>query len=650
MRKRLLSLVFAAGACFTANAQYQLANSDFEEWESVSYSGRTGNEPVKWSSFLDGTGNLKSMAGYIQLEKSTDKPAASAGSYSAKLTSRAVKMGAITLAVAQGNLTNGCVNMGSTNATDASGNYNYINTDREDQSMKFTGRPDAVKVWVKFSGTKTGNVEVILVGDMKGKRFQSPESSKNPSTAELIAKAQNASIPSNNTWTEYTIPFTYSSESKPAYSLVNISTCATPGAGKAADYMFVDDMVLLYYSELSSATYDGNDVLFNGTSATVNELYDEAKLDLTSNGRAATIEKSYDAETALLTITVKGENISDDSNNKHVYTIQFAKKETYTEDLYVTVDGMTSAPQETTVVVTRYSDHFDFSLKNFVLGEGEASMPVGNINVTNLVENIDGTFSFKGNITIANGDDPNVGWFGPLLDEVPLDLTGQFVGDNHVRVAIDIDMSESIEQIINVHLGYDAANIAINAKAKYGTFCAPFDVKIPAGVTAYTIDNADANGSLNTHLTELNNTIPANTPVLVYAEDFYSEDEQDYVDKDLCQFGVATALDTPTSGLLTGVYSDTPAPFGAYVLQKHGDKVGFYEVAGKQPTVKANRCYLKAPAGANVKAFYFDQETAVEAIEALTSGKADIYDLNGRKLNKLQKGVNIVNGVKVLVK
>jgi hypothetical protein len=42
--------------------------------------------------------------------------------------------------------------------------------------------------------------------------------------------------------------------------------------------------------------------------------------------------------------------------------------------------------------------------------------------------------------------------------------------------------------------------------------------------------------------------------------------------------------------------------------------------------------------------------TGIEAVEALTSGKAEIYDLNGRKLNKLQKGVNIVNGVKVYVK
>jgi hypothetical protein len=42
--------------------------------------------------------------------------------------------------------------------------------------------------------------------------------------------------------------------------------------------------------------------------------------------------------------------------------------------------------------------------------------------------------------------------------------------------------------------------------------------------------------------------------------------------------------------------------------------------------------------------------TGVEAVKALTDGEAQIYDLNGRKLSKLRKGINIVNGVKVIVK
>ena len=58
MMKRFILILFM-GMGLVANAQYQLANSGFEDWESLS----SGEEPVKWSSFVDGTGSMKSMAG-----------------------------------------------------------------------------------------------------------------------------------------------------------------------------------------------------------------------------------------------------------------------------------------------------------------------------------------------------------------------------------------------------------------------------------------------------------------------------------------------------------------------------------------------------------------------------------------------------------
>lgn len=73
---------------------------------------------------------------------------------------------------------------------------------------------------------------------------------------------------------------------------------------------------------------------------------------------------------------------------------------------------------------------------------------------------------------------------------------------------------------------------------------------------------------------------------------------------------------------------------------------------GKQPSVPAYRAYLNAPnaGGRAFISFADNSTTAIQALEALTNNKAEIYDLNGRKLPKLQKGVNIVNGTKVIVK
>lgn len=184
-----------------------------------------------------------------------------------------------------------------------------------------------------------------------------------------------------------------------------------------------------------------------------------------------------------------------------------------------------------------------------------------------------------------------------------------------------------------------SATLAVNSAAQYGTFCAPFDVTIPEDVQAFTIDGIAENGTLT--LVEQQSTIPAHTPVIVYSESAS--------DINAVQFGVATA-GNPTSNYLTGVYTDTEAPVGSYVLQNQGGRVGFYQVqAGTQPWVRANRAYL-TPASANVKAFYMDDATAIQTVEELLSGKAEIYDLAGRRQQKLQKGINIVGGKKVLVK
>jgi hypothetical protein len=43
--------------------------------------------------------------------------------------------------------------------------------------------------------------------------------------------------------------------------------------------------------------------------------------------------------------------------------------------------------------------------------------------------------------------------------------------------------------------------------------------------------------------------------------------------------------------------------------------------------------------------------TAIEDVEAVTAGEnSSIFNLSGQKLNSLQKGINVVNGKKVLVK
>ena len=653
--KKFITLMILSALCLGAKAQYQVNNSDFEEgWDDVTYKKITGVEPKHWNSFLTGTGKFQSIACLVsQVVSSSDIRPGSAGSCSVKISDYKV----FGTNYAQGNLTTGCIKMGSMRADDAGksagsdGNYNFTDTSNDKFNQQFTGLPDAMHVWVKFVSTNSSyKAKATTILHTAG-YYQDPAPTNNDCEGKVVAYATKTDISSSSDWQELEIPFEYSitDGTKPSYALVSFSTNSEPGKGTGNDYMIIDDLEYIYYHSLSSCTYDGQPVSFDdNNSASVSALYDESKpLAYEKKGVGAIVEEAYNDVTGVLTITVKGNDYAADNNSVTTYTIQFKKpsdvvsEKSYTETLYVTINGETTEPQDANVLVqTRYDGNFNFVLKNFVLG---GSIPVGNINVPSLTKKADGSFSFQGNTSIEAGDLEGVaedGWLGPELGVVPLDLKGQFVGEDHLRVSIDIDMTTSdLGQFISVHLGYDAASLAVNSAAHYGTFCAPFDVTIPVGVQAFTISGIDKNGILTL---EQQNTIPAHTPVIVYSEST--------TDINAVQFGVATSS-TATSKYLTGVYTDTEAPVGSYVLQNQGGRVGFYQVQeGTQPWVRANRAYLTVPASANVKAFYMDDATAIQTVEELLSGKAEIYDLAGRRQQKLQKGINIVGGKKVLVK
>ena len=196
---------------------------------------------------------------------------------------------------------------------------------------------------------------------------------------------------------------------------------------------------------------------------------------------------------------------------------------------------------------------------------------------------------------------------------------------------------------VNSHIDFNIVetskpSITINTTAAgWGTTMLPFAVaSLPDGVKAYRC--YELSGA--TLVLDEVDALAANTPYIIEGawNETLNGDAQ----------GIAP---TYTVGLLTGVYANTPAPNGSYVLQNNDSKIGFYlvntEVA--TPTVGANRCYLTVPAGVKANAFFFNEATGIQNIlENLQAG--EIYDISGRKLGKLQKGVNIVNGKKVLVK
>ncbi|MBR1499412.1 MAG: hypothetical protein IJ615_07305 [Bacteroidaceae bacterium] len=312
---------------------------------------------------------------------------------------------------------------------------------------------------------------------------------------------------------------------------------------------------------------------------------------------------------------------------------------TVTYEKYVSVGNGT--PVETSIDVTyRYNDAntLDFNLKNFSLGE---TTNIGNVTIDGLEVDSEGKFSFDGTIQITAGDKEGVDmWMGPMLGDIPLVMEGT-IRNGYFYVLLNIDIPGSP---VRVEVGDKGEATLAVGESLIGTFCAPFAVVLPEEYQQYvsTVTGADEKGLLT--LTAIETPVlPANTPVVVQTPAAIEMVVSGIIVKGM-----------PTVGLLTGVYTDTPAPAGSYVLQNNNERIGFYQVAtgrNNQPTVKANRCYLTAPA-AEVKAFFFDEDEATGMNEELRvkSEDSSVYNLAGQRLGKVQRGINIVNGKKVLVK
>lgn len=203
---------------------------------------------------------------------------------------------------------------------------------------------------------------------------------------------------------------------------------------------------------------------------------------------------------------------------------------------------------------------------------------------------------------------------------------------------------------VNSHIDFNIVELAqatlkVVSGVQYGTFIAPFAANAPEDVKLYSVDEVDGT---TLKLTEVA-TIAANTPYIVYA------DTESTISKTYYSKSTATE-DAYQAGLLVGTLAGGEMTLGTdcYLLQKNNDVVGFYRCeADVNYTLGANRAYLKYGTQAGVKAFFFGEEnqtTAITTLSELMNGKAEIYDLNGRKLRKLEKGINIVNGKKVIIK
>lgn len=375
--KKLFTFIAVICLATTASAQYQVTNNEFEgswvdctPWESGEYlSNKVGTEPTGWcvSNVYNSMYSMPAAASSVDGENN--------GTKAVKLTNQS----------AAGQSIPAYLTLGTTWATAET----KLTTTRNEDGGSFGGysfkmHPDAIEMRYQRDNSK-GTERASLVAYLWKGYWEQANVPSNTAVgifswgtatkvtmtdrdrnildmdtpqggavtahngATLIASLESyITEGTSNKWKTWMAEFDYKTNDTP--EKINIVVSATDYfAGKSAvvegNSITVDYVKLLYYSELASAKYDGSNVVFTNGAAMVDASYDASKLtDLTSNGHGATIETLYNEESGVLTITVKGEDISENSSNFHTYTIQFKKydKGDVNKDGSVTIADVTA--------------------------------------------------------------------------------------------------------------------------------------------------------------------------------------------------------------------------------------------------------------------------------------------------------------------
>ncbi len=671
MKKYILALTaFAIGMLASAQGIYQFTDPSFETWSG---NNTPGNE---WRSFESAVDNGLGKFFFGIGKSASPKPSkveGTVGNSALKLFSKDVSG-----KNANGNLTTGVIAMGSmTPESDA--NYNFSDISAEGKHLVFAGTPDKVSFYAKFKSGGSANARGrFILHDAIN--YRDPDvvngnwvKVNNESLESHRVGEATILVPATEEWRKFEADFTYYKK-KPTtqYMLASLTTNPVPGGSKD-DEFFIDDIQFTYYSTLKSLSYKGATINFSEATTSYDlssETYDASKLKFKEKGAGATASLSYDNETAIATITVKGNDISVNSANQTVYTIQFAQPApqevvtTYKNDLSVRVLGSTNQPAETNINLIESKGTYSLELKNFVMD----GLGVGNIKVTNL-DVADNTYTTSQTITITKGDDPSINdWMGPRLGEVPVNVVATVNGDQMVAQItiknfydfgnINVTFAPTVTIGANASVSTEAGvnNVIVNRTFAKGwnTVCLPFDVAVTSLQATKAQEFVSSNGSSLTFNEVADGVLKANVPYLVFFDNEVS---------DPFYYGGKVEATNPTPVTYNGFtfvgnYEASKSMNGLYGVASEGD-VQKIMLGTASSTLPATCAYFATKnLNANGLRICFDggEVTGINQVNGAQAQSAGaVYNLQGIKVsnrgtNNLPAGLYIMQGKKVIVK
>lgn len=277
----------------------------------------------------------------------------------------------------------------------------------------------------------------------------------------------------------------------------------------------------------------------------------------------------------------------------------------------------------------------------YYLMEGALDRVTENGNAVNKYREGDALFNFCNNNSTA--------WFGPELPAV---------GEAAKWI---------IEPVGESSYNYFGVTTADKMKGKnnkyFTTLYTDFPMKIIDNINAYVVESVGTIGEEKgyakcTKIASQGEIIPAQTPIILELETTQSNANR--------LLPIASSNTIATNNILKAIFFDeakttvetngkTIRVFNINPNTSVRNPLGFYRYRGT--TVKGNKAFLLVDAntsGAKLDGYDMENEETTAGIEEVatpkTNNEAVYYDLQGRRVEKPNRGIYIVNGKKVIIK
>lgn len=195
-----------------------------------------------------------------------------------------------------------------------------------------------------------------------------------------------------------------------------------------------------------------------------------------------------------------------------------------------------------------------------------------------------------------------------------------------------------------------ATGVTLNRTLKadrWNTFCVPFAMdieKLGEGAEVRELASVEQSGDHYRVTFSDAESIEAGKPYLVKVPSDMSSIELTS-ETGITVNTTITPSVTKDGVTFTGVYTNGKAPMGSFIISNNK----FYNV-DSDVTLKGFRGYITVDSGNSVKALSFDLDDDATGLKDLNdlNDLKEIYNVAGQRMSKVQKGINIINGKKIL--